>query len=209
MDLHQGHRLDRCLKSKDNESGQFSKFHGYLDGDFFCFPELDRTSLAHCFDNFDRHPATMLLATMLPATKLHLVSPHVALLAKKFGHPCTKKMLYNLLVILYSLGVGNRVSKSDRPFGGKKEEEGSLLIIFLGILCSHSLGVCNRDRPFGGKKEEEGSLLIIFLGILCSHSALTQVACAAFRFFKKRLNMAINSYSCIQLNTSSRERFRK
>ena len=27
----------------------------------------------------------------------------------------------------HSLGVGNRVLKSDRPFGGKKEEEGSLL----------------------------------------------------------------------------------
>ena len=38
-------------------------------------------------------------------------------------------MLYKLLGILcsHSLGVGNRLSKSDRPFGGKKEEEGSLL----------------------------------------------------------------------------------
>ena len=27
----------------------------------------------------------------------------------------------------HSLSVGNRVSKSDQPFGGKKEEEGSLL----------------------------------------------------------------------------------
>ena len=36
-------------------------------------------------------------------------------------------MLYNLLGILCSHSLC--VSKSDRPFGGKKEEEGSLLII--------------------------------------------------------------------------------
>ena len=30
-------------------------------------------------------------------------------------------------VCSHSLGIGNRVSKSDRPFGGKKKEEGSLL----------------------------------------------------------------------------------
>ena len=38
----------------------------------------------------------------------------------------------------HSLGVGNRVSKSDRPFGGKKEEEGSLLkMLVVANRCSN------------------------------------------------------------------------
>ena len=39
-----------------------------------------------------------------------------------------------------SLGVGNRVSKSDRPFVGKKEEEGSLRWDFMHYIFSFRMG---------------------------------------------------------------------
>ena len=51
-------------------------------------------------------------------------------------------MLYYLLGILcsHSLGVGNLVSKSNRPFGGRKEEEGSLLkMLAVANRCSNRM----------------------------------------------------------------------
>ena len=73
----------------------------------------------------------------------------------------------------HSLGVGNRVSKSDRPFGGKKEEEGSLLKLlpriqfvlrFLGVeMCaiymfSFRMGGVRYLLIFGGGEGEGGSI---------------------------------------------------